>query len=243
MASDLSIWNDKWKEGRTDWHKNEVNKQLKTFHEKMLHGREAQNMQVFVPLCGKCHELKFLYDKGHKVVGVEAVAQPIEEFFQEHAIQYKKVVCDAIEGGADVYQSTDGRLKIFCCDLFKFNEKCCGQMDGVWDRESLVAIDPNLKSKYIALMDELLAPKFRYLIEAVEYKKAAREGGKELSPHPISTAEMRILFQSYKLQKLFTIFYDPAIQKGWKHDLPYFNESCYVIYSKDDKYNLPVVLT
>lgn len=40
-------------------------------------------------------------------------------------------------------QTTDGRLKIFNCDLFAMDPLICGTFDGIWDRGSLVAISPD----------------------------------------------------------------------------------------------------
>ena len=38
------------------------------------------------------------------------------------------------------FQSDDGRLMIYCCDLFKVDATAIGKFDAVWDRGSLVAI-------------------------------------------------------------------------------------------------------
>jgi len=45
-------------------------------------------------------------------------------------------------------QTTDGRLKIFNCNLFSVDPLICGTFDGIWDRGSLVAISPDDRKRY-----------------------------------------------------------------------------------------------
>ncbi len=59
-----------------------------------------------------------LYDQGHTVVGVECAEQALQEFFQENDMEVVVEPVEKIEG--KVYKSGNGRIRLYCCDFFKF---------------------------------------------------------------------------------------------------------------------------
>ncbi|KAM7294403.1 thiopurine S-methyltransferase [Ixodes scapularis] len=90
---------------------------LKKHQDVILAGKE--DAQVFVPLCGKAVELKWFYDKGHRVVGVEVVEAPVREFFDENALPCEESFCPVLN--RKILQTPDKRLRIFICNIFDFN--------------------------------------------------------------------------------------------------------------------------
>ena len=78
----------------------------------------------------------------------------------------------------DLQSSEDrGRLKVFCCDLFKMNiDMLETPIDRVFDRGSYVAIEREDRQKYVKLMLSLMSSKFRYLLAAVQYDPTRFEG-------------------------------------------------------------------
>merc|ERR1712096_529266 len=80
------MWQSRWEEGRTGWHKEQVNPHLEEFFTHLVGG--ANGKRVLVPMCGKSVDLKWLYDKGMNVLGVELVEMPIKEFFNENKMEY-----------------------------------------------------------------------------------------------------------------------------------------------------------
>ena len=92
-------------------------------------------------------------------------------------------------------QSTEdnGRLKIYCCDLFKMNLKILGDpVDCVFDRGSYVAIEKQDRKKYVSLMLSLMAPKFRYLLATLVYDDTKFEG----PPRHVERSEVTEFFAS-----------------------------------------------
>lgn len=225
MAQDISHWDNRWKEGRTGWNQSKVNHILKTFYEHLLSGREASKVRIFVPLCGKTIDMKWLYDLGHSVVGVEAVPKPVEEFFNDHSISYTKGRCESVEGGAIKYESKDGRLTIFVCDFFKIDVGCTGLVDGVWDRSSLVAIELSMQEQYIKTMLPLMAPGCKYLLETVEYDHTKRSG----PPHAILRDEVHVLFSGLEIRVLLREVINPENKPGWASSLDSVDRGCYLI--------------
>jgi thiopurine S-methyltransferase len=67
----LKDWSSRWHENRIGFHKEVVNPRLLK-HLPMLTSSNAGGKEtVFVPLCGKTKDLKFLEEKGFNVVGLE----------------------------------------------------------------------------------------------------------------------------------------------------------------------------
>ncbi|MPC79199.1 Thiopurine S-methyltransferase [Portunus trituberculatus] len=44
----------------------------------------SEPARVLVPLCGKSPDMRWLYDRGNTVVGVEGAEKPVKEFFELH---------------------------------------------------------------------------------------------------------------------------------------------------------------
>lgn len=160
----VEFWNVRWKENRTGWQVTGVNHCLLEHGEALL-PPSGPHRRVFVPLCGKTEDLKWFYDNGHQVVGVEGVEKGILEFFAEHSLPY---VSETLTW-AKVFRTECGRLKIYCCDLMDVDLETLGKFDAVWDRGSLVAIYEEDRKKYAALLKSLLTPDFRYLLAVMTY--------------------------------------------------------------------------
>jgi thiopurine S-methyltransferase len=77
----LEDWSARWREGRSGWHLGDVNQLLTKHFDIMIDGRT--DIQIFVPLCGKTKDLKWMHDQGHRIVGVEFDEQVVRELFSE----------------------------------------------------------------------------------------------------------------------------------------------------------------
>ncbi|XP_072530999.1 probable thiopurine S-methyltransferase [Salminus brasiliensis] len=169
----LREWEDRWNEGRTGFHQPNVHRMLESNIEKLLCGR--QQVRFFFPLCGKAVDMKWLADMGHKIVGVEIAEKGIKQFFEEQGLQYKEEPVTDIPG-AKVFKSSDGKISIYQCDLYKFSSAIEGQFGGIWDRGSLVAINPCDRPKYATLITSLMDKDCRYLLDTLEYNPDLYKG-------------------------------------------------------------------
>ncbi|UYV80256.1 TPMT [Cordylochernes scorpioides] len=77
---------------------------------RLQNGRDA--ITIFVPLCGKAMDLKWLYDQGHSVIGVEIVLRPILDFFKEHGLHCDKLLWRDL----DLYQVVMDDGTVICFD-------------------------------------------------------------------------------------------------------------------------------
>ncbi|XP_003382923.1 PREDICTED: probable thiopurine S-methyltransferase [Amphimedon queenslandica] len=192
--ADTEYWEKRWEEGRTRWHRDYVENILKNHCDFLTAG--GGKCSIFVPLCGKTLDMKWLAEEGHTVVGVDIVDLSAQQFFTENDIPFKK---HSIEDFS-VYEATDDAIKIkfFVGDVFKISAEC---FDAVWDCNALVAINPQDREKYIQKIDSLLKPSGRILLTTYEYDKTLRNA------HPFSMppGDIEALFSSFNVQTAETI--------------------------------------
>ena len=65
----LEDWSNRWREGRAGWHLGDVHKMLAKHFDKVVDGRT--DVKIFVPLCGKAKDLKWMFDQGKRIIGLE----------------------------------------------------------------------------------------------------------------------------------------------------------------------------
>ncbi|TRY67109.1 hypothetical protein TCAL_07645 [Tigriopus californicus] len=168
----VSYWQGRWVEGQSQWHSNEPHFSLVKYLDKLKDGRD--NLTIFVPLCGKSGDLIYLYKQGFSVIGLEGVHCVVESFFKDHDLEYKKEVLPEIKGFK--YETLDGQLKIFSCDIFEMQPGVMGQVDAVFDRGSFEAILEEDRPRYMDLMTKILATKFRIILNGYEYDNTVFKG-------------------------------------------------------------------
>jgi len=174
------MWQGRWEEGRTGWHKDQVNPHLEEFFSSFT--GDVQGKRILVPMCGKSVDLKWLHDKGMSVVGNEFVEMPIKEFFTEHGMEYT-VEESKVLPGCKIFRSGD-RMTIYQCDIFKITpELFDGPIDFLYDRASLVAIEYDNKKNYADVIQSVLSPCAQGLMEVMGYDRAMHPGP------PYSTTE------------------------------------------------------
>ena len=56
------MWEGRWSEGKTGWHKDKVNPHLEEFFSRFTGNVEGK--RILVPMCGKSIDLAWLHGKG-----------------------------------------------------------------------------------------------------------------------------------------------------------------------------------
>ena len=75
-------------------------------------------------------------------------------------------------------------------DFFQLDEIVTdGRFQAIFDRGSLVAIDPTLRSAYVTVMSKLMAPKGRILLVVIERQSGTDE---DLTGPPFSVSEAEV---------------------------------------------------
>ncbi|XP_069764388.1 probable thiopurine S-methyltransferase [Narcine bancroftii] len=217
-------WITCWEKKHIGFHKNEIHRLLKKHLNTILNGRKQ--ITIFVPLCGKSWDIKWFRDQGHKVVGVEVCKIAIEEFFTEQNLYYTKEAVPEIPG-AEVFKSADGHISLYNCDVFDFSSLIAGKFDGIWDSNSLIAINPPDRCRYVKLMTSLMAEGCCYLLDSYTFNENLITG----PPFSVPKDTIEGLYaQSCNIQWMESIEALGELQISWGLDS--FIEEIYLITLK-----------
>ncbi|XP_069140474.1 probable thiopurine S-methyltransferase isoform X1 [Argopecten irradians] len=198
MASDqIQGWLNNWESDCTPWHMSDVHEGLANHYDILVNKPAAKN-KIFVPLCGKSVDIKWLADRGNEVVGVEAAEMGLVEFFTEQNIEYSVEEVPSVKG--KLFRSRDNKIRLYFCDIFDFSADIESGFSGVWDRGSMEALEFDDRKRYFKLMKSLISPDTGYLSEIVE-----RDLGKG-PPYCVTADEIEASFGSgCKVTKLMTV--------------------------------------
>jgi len=165
-------WLERWHEGRIGWHEEEGNASLKKYW-------RASGRRVLVPMCGKTVDMLWLEEQGNSVVGVELSDIAARAFFRENGLRFT-----VHEGRLAAYTAVDRDIRIYCGDLFDFDET---GFTGWYDRGALVATPAEQRPAYAQHINALLAPDTCRLLITLEYDDQIAAG----PPFSVSREEIR----------------------------------------------------
>ncbi|XP_026202389.1 probable thiopurine S-methyltransferase [Anabas testudineus] len=222
----LGEWEGRWHENNIGFHQPHVHNLLESSIDKVLAGRTA--VRFFFPLCGKAVDMKWLADMGHSVVGVEISEKAIEQFFEENNLTYSEEPVPSIPS-AKVYKSSEKNISLYQCDLYSFSSSIEGQFGAIWDRGSLVAINPRDREKYASLIISLMAKDCRYLLDTFLYNPELYKG----PPFFVPNEQVHSLFgNSCDIELLQSVDSLTDKQRGW--GLDYMTENVHLITPKSE---------
>nr|XP_054750606.1 probable thiopurine S-methyltransferase [Lytechinus pictus] len=212
----IDKWQKRWDDGHIGFHKGKVHEMLSSFVDQLTYGKDKR--RIFIPLCGKTIDIVWLWERGHEVVGVEAIEDAVIAFFKEQSMKYTVMEVSGIQG-TKLYQNEDGRIKIYCCNLFELNSTIIGKFHAIWDRGSLVAIGPCDRVKYAALMSSLIEEGGRILLESYLYDKE-QFNWKNHSPFTLNEDDIKALYEPKAQVQLLNkrdVLYDVFRQAGLEY--------------------------
>ena len=209
------FWNKKWESGQIGFHEAETHPMLSRHWDGF---RLAAGSRVFVPLCGKSNDMRWLRARGHDVVGIELSAIAVAAFFEENGIE-----ADRSEQGPFIAYRTPG-YELLCGDYFDLTGQVLGGVDAVYDRAALIALSPEQRGQYVAHLTALLDPGTPILLVTVRFESEL------ISPPPfhVEDDEVKTLYApSCSITRLGTA---PALLKGNPCE-----EAAYCIMLKEDR--------
>lgn len=161
------FWSRRWSRNETGWHQQEVHPKLKQYWPEL--GLE-RNATILVPFCGKSLDLKWLAKRHQKVIGIELVTKPVEEFMQEHYEDYQLQE----ENSFHIYKAQN--LEIWQGDFFEFGDGGFSSIDGIYDRGSLVSLPPDMRKKYGRHICRLSNAQTQILLIVYDYNQDEMNG-------------------------------------------------------------------
>lgn len=188
------FWHDKWENNQIGFHLNYVHPILKR-HLALF--QIPQHGSIFVPLCGKTQDIRFLLERGYHVVAVELSEMAVQQIFEEMALQPR--ISDWQQG--KLYQ-TDA-LRIFVGDFFALSEKelsadAAATVSLVYDRAALVALPEAMRRDYAQHITQITAGCPQLLI-TLDYDQSVAAG----PPFAVTETEVNTLYaQQHSIELL-----------------------------------------
>ncbi len=182
-----SFWKARWEEGRIGFHEGTPN----AFLERHV-ARLGERGRVFVPLCGKAEDMAFLAKQGHEVVGIDLVESAVRDFFREHALE-------PVEEKSDRFTTLRaGAFTLHAGDVFAIEPRDLAGVTAVYDRAAVVALPPDLRTKYAAHLRSLVPAGTPILVVTFDYPQEKMEG----PPFSVPEEELRRLYAGLSIERL-----------------------------------------
>jgi thiopurine S-methyltransferase len=181
------------------WHLAEVNESLVKHGSHILPADDTCQdyaARIFVPLCGKTVDMAYLASKQNvEVIGLDGIRLPLEEFATEHPSL--QIVPLPASNSGDKYERLAGKnISFLKGDYFDLDETAAGgRFDAVWDRASIIAIEPHLREQYVETMSRVIKPGGTLLVSTLERRTGSEEGRNSGPPFSVPEAEVRRLYE------------------------------------------------
>ncbi|HSA85132.1 MAG TPA: thiopurine S-methyltransferase [Nitrospira sp.] len=184
-----SFWYQRWEKNEIGFHEGKPNQLLvKHFSELSV----AKGRRIFVPLCGKTHDISWLLSRGYRVAGAELSQLAIEQLFMELGMQPEITTVGKVE------QWSANSLDIFVGDIFALSRQMLGPVDAVYDRAALVAFPAEMRTRYTAHLREI-TDKAPQLVICYDYDQSLMDGppfcvsNEEVHRHYATTYDLTLL--------------------------------------------------
>ena len=175
------FWLDLWHKDEIAFHRAEHNKLLLEF---WRHLNLPPGAPVFVPMCGKSLDMRWLQDNRHPVVGVELAQVAIEAFFAEAGEVPEQ------EGIDRFLRFSCGDISIYHGDFFDLTSPLLSDVMGLFDRGALVALPEDMRFRYVDHLLRIIPDGTRILLIAFEYDQDLVPG----PPHAVLPEEVEQLY-------------------------------------------------
>ena len=177
----MANWLEFWENNEINWHSDVVTQELEEYLG--LLKLEPGN-KVFFPLCGKSLDMIYLLNKGFSIIGGELSEIGIKQFFHENELDFTITQV----GEFDLYSAKN--IEIYCGDFFSLSSKHLSDVKAVFDRKSLIALDQNLRQKYVKHLNDIISLGVRILLITLHYPQHQMSG----PPFSVEKSEVEALF-------------------------------------------------
>ncbi|NWN91055.1 thiopurine S-methyltransferase [Marinobacter adhaerens] len=185
------FWHERWSNKEIGFHEGTVNKYLYD-HWPELSGGDTGS--VFVPLCGKAHDMWWLHDRGHPVLGVELSEIACKDFFEEAG---EKAM---VHPGEPFTTFRHGSLELWAGDFFQLSPEDLKRTHLVYDRAALIALPPSMRKDYVDHLTAILPEGTRILLITLDYNTKITA-----PPFNVSDNEVQALYaDNYSIEHILT---------------------------------------
>lgn len=190
-AMEQEFWLDRWARCEIGFHQPDVDTMLQRWWPEL---GVAAGAPVFVPLCGKSLDLRYLARAGHPVIGVELAETAVRAFFDEAGETPETAPW---RGGT---RYAHGATTLYAGDLFELGPDALSAVRAVYDRAAIVALPPPMRERYAAHLRAVLPVDagVTMLVLTVEYDQQAVPG----PPFSVAESELNALYDGCDLTRL-----------------------------------------
>lgn len=178
---EADFWLERWQEGRTRFHRDEVMPLLRQHWPALA---LPAGSKVFVPLAGKSLDMLWLEGQGHGVLGAELSPLAVAQFFDENQLQ------PDISDEADGRHHRAGAIDLVCGDVFALGAASLAQCSAAYDRAALIALPADMRRRYVHEVYGRLPIGCQVLLITLEYPQAEKDG----PPFSVDAADVQALF-------------------------------------------------
>ena len=196
---EISYWKSRWGKNNIGWHMDIVYPPLAKLWNQLSIKSDAR---VLVPLCGKSLDLQWLAEQGHHVTGVEVSRKALQQVMQQYPEEFTR---DASHGFT-IYRSN--LLELWEGDFLKLPAHEISAIDIIYDKASIVALPPEMRTEYVSKLVELSNDSTQMLLQTFEYDQAEMTGPpfsvdeQEVKNHFSDRFEIALLHEQSKLDEL-----------------------------------------
>jgi thiopurine S-methyltransferase len=175
------FWLERWRNNQIGFHRADANPLLIEFWPSLGITRGAG---VFVPLCGKSLDMRYLESLGHPVIGVELSETAILAYFEEGG--------ETPEHEDRFYHTRyqGSHTVIYRGDFFDIARPDILGVRAVYDRGALVALPPDVREMYADHLQRIIPEHAHVLLLTLEYDQSGVKG----PPFSVSGEEVERLY-------------------------------------------------
>lgn len=177
-----SYWLQRWREGRTGWHRREP-MPLLLQHWPALD--VPAGSRVLVPLAGKSLDMLWLVQQDYAVLGVELSELAVQQFFSENHLSAQS------QRQVDGVHYAAGDIVVIQGDIFKVAARVFESCMAVYDRAAIIAMPEEMRARYAHEVYAKLPPDCRGLMITLEYPQTEMQG----PPFSVQEDEVRRLLE------------------------------------------------
>lgn len=185
---DSEYWLQRWRDGRTGWHHQDVMPLLEK-HWPAL--RVPAGTQVMVPLCGKTLDMPWLAQQGLSVLGIELSPLAVQAFLAENRLQAGRRE-DRDGAHYTVTNAPRGALEIINGDVFGVARGTLAGCGAFYDRAAMIALPADLRTRLADEVYAQLPAGARGLLITLDYPEGQMQG----PPFSVDEAEVQRLFDA-----------------------------------------------
>lgn len=201
MHSDF--WHQKWQKNEIGFHLSEANP---LFIKNLPALQLPANSRVFVPLCGKTLDIAWLLQHGYRVAGAELSEAAVKALFEQLQLTPNFTPLGALT------RYSAPNIDIFVGDIFALSPELLGNVDAVYDRAALVALPPEMRTRYTVHLRQLTHTAPQLLI-CFDYDQTLHDG----PPFCVNTVEIH---RHYGEHYTITLLQSTALAGGLKGQYP-----------------------